>query len=96
MAVASEADVSPASDEESSLAADVLRLLPSAVTVLDEHGRFILINHAAARMKVEQSLRLAILEKRFCCASEARVSHAGRPAQVSRANVNSRGRGHRR
>jgi hypothetical protein len=36
MAVASEADVSPASDEESSLAADVLRLLPSAVTVLDD------------------------------------------------------------
>jgi EAL domain-containing protein (putative c-di-GMP-specific phosphodiesterase class I) len=28
---------------------------------------------ALARMKVEQSLRLAILEKRFCCAFQAKV-----------------------
>src|SRR5258708_39368504 len=28
---------------------------------------------AQARMKVEQSLRLAILEKRFCCAFQAKV-----------------------
>jgi diguanylate cyclase (GGDEF)-like protein len=28
---------------------------------------------AAARMKIEQSLRLAILEKRFCCAFQAKV-----------------------
>src|SRR5207237_3577873 len=28
---------------------------------------------AFARMKVEQSLRLAILEKRFCCAFQAKV-----------------------
>ena len=28
---------------------------------------------AQARMKIEQSLRLAILEKRFCCAFQAKV-----------------------
>src|ERR1700688_3371285 len=28
---------------------------------------------ALARMKIEQSLRLAILEKRFCCAFQAKV-----------------------
>jgi diguanylate cyclase (GGDEF)-like protein/PAS domain S-box-containing protein len=30
-------------------------------------------HEASARMKVEQSLRLAILEKRFCCAFQAKV-----------------------
>jgi diguanylate cyclase (GGDEF)-like protein len=30
-------------------------------------------HEAAARMKVEQSLRLAILEKRFCCAFQAKM-----------------------
>jgi c-di-GMP phosphodiesterase Gmr len=30
-------------------------------------------HEAAARMKVEQSLRLAILDKRFCCAFQAKV-----------------------
>src|SRR5258707_8669622 len=30
-------------------------------------------HEALARMKVEQSLRLAILEKRFCCAFQAKV-----------------------
>src|SRR6202007_1338066 len=30
-------------------------------------------HEALARMKIEQSLRLAILEKRFCCAFQAKV-----------------------
>ena len=30
-------------------------------------------HEAAARMKIEQSLRLAILEKRFCCAFQAKI-----------------------
>lgn len=34
---------------------------------------------AQARMKVEQSLRLAILEKRFCCAFQSRLTSAPRP-----------------
>ena len=34
---------------------------------------------ALARMKIEQSLRLAILEKRFCCAFSPRSTSAPRP-----------------
>ena len=39
---------------------------------------------ALARMKVEQSLRLAILEKRFCCAFQAKVDIRTRISRASR------------
>ena len=39
---------------------------------------------ALARMKIEQSLRLAILEKRFCCAFQAKVDIQPRTSRASR------------
>ncbi|MGH6716412.1 MAG: putative bifunctional diguanylate cyclase/phosphodiesterase [Bradyrhizobium sp.] len=47
-ALATEADVLRAAEAELSLLNEVLRLLPAGVTVQDEHGRFLLVNDAAA------------------------------------------------
>jgi len=41
-------------------------------------------HEALARMKIEQSLRLAILEKRFCCAFQPRSTSAPRRSRASR------------
>jgi diguanylate cyclase (GGDEF)-like protein len=48
LAATTEADVLRAAESELSLVKDVLRLLPAGVTLLDEQGRFILMNDAAA------------------------------------------------
>jgi c-di-GMP phosphodiesterase Gmr len=41
-------DIGLAGDSELSILRDVFRLLPTGVTVQDEHGRFLLVNDAAA------------------------------------------------
>ncbi len=46
--VATEGDGGLAPDAELSILRDVLRMLPTGVTVQDEHGRFLLVNDAAA------------------------------------------------
>src|ERR1700716_2964858 len=45
---ATEADRALALDSELSILRDVFRMLPAGVTVQDEHGRFLLVNDAAA------------------------------------------------
>jgi cyclic di-GMP phosphodiesterase Gmr len=45
---ATEADRALALDSELSILRDVFRMLPTGVTVQDEHGRFLLVNEAAA------------------------------------------------
>jgi cyclic di-GMP phosphodiesterase Gmr len=45
---ATEADRAFALDSELSILRDVFRMLPTGVTVQDEHGRFLLVNEAAA------------------------------------------------
>ena len=45
---ATEADRALALDSELSILRDVFRMLPTGVTVQDEHGRFLLVNDAAA------------------------------------------------
>ena len=47
-AAATQADIGLAGDSELSILRDVFRLLPTGVTVQDEHGRFLLVNDAAA------------------------------------------------
>jgi len=46
---ARDAGATGAADAELHLLRDVLRLLPAGVTVLDEHGRLVIVNDAAAR-----------------------------------------------
>src|SRR6185312_6954041 len=46
---ARDAGATGAADAELRLLRDVLRLLPAGVTVLDEHGRLVIVNDAAAR-----------------------------------------------
>jgi diguanylate cyclase (GGDEF)-like protein len=48
LAAATEAENGFALDTELSILRDVFRLLPAGVTVQDEHGRFLLVNDAAA------------------------------------------------
>lgn len=45
---ATEGDREPAPDTELNILRDVFRMLPTGVTVQDEHGRFLLVNDAAA------------------------------------------------
>src|SRR5580692_7972346 len=45
---ASENDREPAADSDLGILRDVLRMLPSGVTVQDEQGHFLLVNDAAA------------------------------------------------
>src|SRR3977135_1184484 len=45
---ATEVDGELALDSERSMLRDVFRMLPTGVTVQDEHGRFLLVNDAAA------------------------------------------------
>ena len=45
---ATESDGELATDTELGILRDVFRLLPAGVTVQDEHGRFLLVNDAAA------------------------------------------------
>jgi c-di-GMP phosphodiesterase Gmr len=45
---ATDSDPETAGDSELSILRDVLKMLPAGVTVLDEHGRFLLVNDAAA------------------------------------------------
>jgi c-di-GMP phosphodiesterase Gmr len=46
--VTSEGQAGPADDAELGMLRDVVRMLPTGVTVQDEHGRFLLVNDAAA------------------------------------------------
>src|SRR2546423_8104207 len=43
-----ERDLEPAVDSELSILRDIFRMLPNGVAVQDEHGRFLLVNEAAA------------------------------------------------
>src|ERR1700730_15746518 len=45
---ATQGDIGLAEDSELSILRDVFRMLPTGVTVQDEHGRFLLVNDAAA------------------------------------------------
>ena len=47
-AAAAEGDSKLAADAELGLLRDILRMLPTGVTVQDEQGRFVLLNDAAA------------------------------------------------
>ena len=49
-AAATRAGNEDAPDTELSLLRDVLRLLPTGVTVQDQHGNFLLVNDAAAAL----------------------------------------------
>ncbi|HZC95321.1 MAG TPA: EAL domain-containing protein [Bradyrhizobium sp.] len=72
------ADNEGAFDSELSILRDVFRLLPSAVTVQDEHGDFLLVNDAAAvqlRTAAAASAPSQLNDRRETCLELLRTGH---------------------
>jgi hypothetical protein len=63
-------------DSELNILRDVFRLLPSAVTVQDEHGDFLLVNDAAAVQLRTASAPSQLNDRRETCLELLRAGHA--------------------
>ncbi len=92
-AAAAEGDSKLAADAELGLLRDILRMLPTGVTVQDEQGRFVLLNDAAAAQlgmdAAEPAASMGLDRRR---ASGIEFLRAGRPAVIEEAVAGSQGR----
>jgi cyclic di-GMP phosphodiesterase Gmr len=87
--LATDCDDEIAADSELGMLRDVFRLLPSSVTVQDEHGRFLLVNDAAAAQfgisagELSASASEELIHRHRTCLE---LLHAGR-AMVAEENI---------